>query len=695
MDRKATPRPGDRMLLQKLSITSFFILLSWAASLESATATTQEMPGEINQRVDDFWQLIPENALGAFKLKRTEIREKLADSSLEEFDYKYPIPSYELPGGIDPDAPAIMFYTRSVFEVFVFQIEDRAELLSDLKLEVEYVEDGEVAEVNSLGGRNKKFCTIYLNHLYVSQSREALEEMLQANKLSETISADIQNDLANDDIVWFMDSSVIFFMNSKGSIDSWINLVKRTNGVTEDGSRQALEAFSRIGEIAEDLDFMVVGVDLEEGITGSVMFGLHGEHSSHFLRAFPAVFPDERPVRLVNQAANARLLGRVDAAASADDARLTLPLLQTALSTGVSPGFPSDRTKPSQLFCGHLRSIIEKFELQSCSTRSVLFLNDDPEAHGSSAYLIRLGTQDPNSLLDKLRSLDNFRDPGDLQPAEFLSLADPVNVQALIEALDSNDEQASEAARAKLQSLRYRVYQQVIAARFANGANRHLQELSNGLYSNHWPRIAAEFKIEAWQSIEPRFAIFSAQEHRQGVAIDWIKVQLTGDEALAVGDLESIFGPEWNVIRLIQIENEVWLFVGSNTQLLDELLAQRDVVPEYDSSYQRFMDRVDDPLMAEVEISFRNLGRLYDIERIDIFEKTRSPGYPDQLLHDLKRDWRVESESLNAEAGHQSSHLGMAVHPKLIRLDFHFPAEEVREAIKRAFLRPPLCPSGD
>ncbi len=331
----------------------------------------------------------------------------------------------------------------------------------------------------------------------------------------------------------------------------------------------------------------------------------------------------------------------------------------------------------------------------------IAIYRDFSSPSGSFSSVIILDTQHPEDLLAALRDAIGVVPAEEVerhdvaeQEGDDEAAADPreeltaESIRDLIRQLDADDVQSRTAAMDRLTAIG------TVAIPFLEEAERSSSERSGRRIGACLVRIrrgqaaadvesSALLSLNLFQYLEPRFEYVIAGERRKdGTDVDWIRVTLSetppideytriaanrmnAQQAAALNQrrakmrLQSWFGPDWNRWRVAQTGNHVVILIGSQTELLDEALANLRDGNENTLSIARWQEGDGD---HQVEL-------YYDLNAITGFVSQELGILPadDVDLRDLMRPQLV-----NIGVGIEPDRVYVDVYAPISQLNYHF-----------------------
>ncbi len=222
-------------------------------------------------------------------------------------------------------------------------------------------------------------------------------------------------------------------------------------------------------------------------------------------------------------------------------------------------------------------------------SQMAVYQNEKPDENGLFSILAILDTEDPKEFLSQMRQLSRFAKPGELKlDGEDRVAKDVATVEQLIEELGDRNFRVRQSATLKLSLIGPPALPFVEQA--AKSKNPEVAARARRIRHRITSMVEARKKDVLSQSLleklSARWGDFPNAETRNGVPIDIVKMDLTGESQAYKPQLESAFGPQWSKIRLAVHEKKIVVLLGSNVDLLEETLTnlktQKPGLAEYE-----------------------------------------------------------------------------------------------------------------
>ena len=173
-------------------------------------------------------------------------------------------------------------------------------------------------------------------------------------------------------------------------------------------------------------------------------------------------------------------------------------------------------------------------------------------------------------------------------------------------------------------------------------------------------------KGSLFKKLKPSFT-YAPQEETLGMSdIGILTMQFQSDVQQTRNKMETLFGPEWQKVRIATVGKEVLLLVGSETSILERAIAKQKLPESALNTHkacQTFRARANSDTIFEIHVAISRLGYLLDL---GISEDKSAVG---------KEVDRVSS-------------FGLTIEDKRVRVDTYTPPQDIKVFLELGF--PPL-----
>ena len=528
----------------------------------------------------DVLDLVPEDAaLGIVVRNISHLKKKgdklFASAGLKN-DPDTPDPStmvrmlYDLFGigkGIDEDAPAALIVPNPKSAegedlVFACPFKDRDQIAANFDMKGKEMEEGKIFSRPRAGflSFGSKYC-LHNKYLLLGDEEKALEAVIKADKSAvKLLSAAQRKSLADADVL------ICFRPDVWG--DSWQQSLDEYQKQLSEKQGEAERRFAADLVAALKSVRLVLGsIRIDDGLGINVT----------------AVFPDKVPeatrkflASLAGDRNGSELRGLPDgpaifAEASKGEGRLNAHLmtivgeffLRDTLAADWLP-LPADRPN---IFAA-LSEILKRLS----GHRMAVYQNADPTKLGLLSAVAILDTADADKFLADMKQLARLA--GTEGPNKGAK-DDAATVEQLVRDLGDDDYEVRESASDRLRLIGEPALPLIEKAVRSQDAevHRRAEELIRVIRETAVARRKDLLSKDTPWHLRPTFQFAAKAEAPDGRKIETARIRLTEKDKPAAAALRSVFGPDWDRVRLAVQGKQVVVLFGSDTALLDTALS--------------------------------------------------------------------------------------------------------------------------
>ncbi len=212
--------------------------------------------------------------------------------------------------------------------------------------------------------------------------------------------------------------------------------------------------------------------------------------------------------------------------------------------------------------------------------RIALYVNQDVEQQGQLAIIGVVDSNDPDQVMSELARLSQLTRPDEDATTRGKIEQEIARLVRELGSLDSNTAARAET-RLKLAGPMALPALEEIAHSKDDALRRRADRILRQL-KNRSPRDASRVADPwFWTTLNPGLRLVESTGSMSGFTAHTVEVtpdpSKTPDEVEeAVAVMQSLFGPNWNVIRFVQVRQHFVFMIGSNDELLQRIVSHVD-----------------------------------------------------------------------------------------------------------------------
>ncbi len=555
----------------------------------------------------------------------------------------------KMEGCIDRTKPFIVSLgTPSLFAGRVhFSVTDVNKLASNLEVSAEKLRKGQAYQlpkpVNALPFRFA-FVRLRGNQLTMSSSEALLDTPKPANSLSENLSAEDKEILASDDMIIVLGQSAF-----EGDLRNFLN------------SSMSASQDDNVRKFFDDLKYAACGIRLGTGIGTTMIAGLKNLDSKNLLGELFDSTRDTTLARMPRGKILATHALQADSKTTGGVLGSILSITRDAISAQIArTSIHSD----SYQLDGLLSEALDRIK----GGHLVLYESSNRKRYGDFSLLGVLTTDDPDAFLTDLTGLTPFVNAASMSDAEAAIAFPQAKIEGLVAELGDSHYQRRELAKFKLKLLGARARPALEKAMRTRDLELRLaaKEVLESFNLDITASRAELLKGSLFKKLKPSFT-YAPQEETLGMSdIGILTMQFQSDVQQTRNKMETLFGPEWQKVRIATVGKEVLLLVGSETSILERAIAKQKLPESALNTHkacQTFRARANSDTIFEIHVAISRLGYLLDL---GISEDKSAVG---------KEVDRVSS-------------FGLTIEDKRVRVDTYTPPQDIKVFLELGF--PPL-----
>ena len=469
----------------------------------------------------------------------------------------------DLKTGIDEDAPAALILTTAkgkkpesdddFFIVLAVPFKDRHHIAKNFKKRGFELKEGKVfpREAKSRFDPFNKYC-VHNKHLLLGNNEKALEYVLKSEKsAAQSLSDADRKSLADAD-------ALLYFRPDRGILVSKLDFL----GLIPEDVFDVLKTM-RVGwALSHQRRHRHQSYRRLPGEAAGGHAQIPDDPGGHAGRLRPegtARRPGDLRRRIEGRRATKRAL---DESAGRCRPRSPLPMEgEERLPT------PTDRAN----VLAALSEVTKRLE----GHRLAVYQNADPSRNGLLSVVAILDTADADKFLTDMKHFARLSGTDGLDLSAKGNKDDVAAVEKLVRDLGDDDFEVRESASDRLKLIgepALPVIEKALQSKDAE-VHRRAEDLIRVIHETAVARRKDLLSKDAPWRLRPTFQFEAKAEERDGRKIETARIRLTEKDAPAAAALRSVFGPDWDRIRLAAQGKQVVVLFGSDTKLLDAALA--------------------------------------------------------------------------------------------------------------------------
>lgn len=555
----------------------------------------------------------------------------------------------KMEGCIDRTRPVILSLgTPNLFAGKVhFSVTDIDKLASNLEVSAETLRKGEVYKLPKPANVSLfRFTFVRLrgNQLAMSTSKALLAPPKPADSLLENLSDKDKEILASDDMLIVLGQSA-FEGDFRPFLDSSMSATQDDN----------------VRKFLDDLKYAACGIRLDTGIGTTTIAGLKSLDSKNLLGEFFDSTRDTTLARMPRGKILATHALQADSKTTGGVLGTILSITRDAISAQIAR--TSSHSDSYQLD-GLLSEALDRIK----GGHLVLYESSNRKRYGDFSLLGVLTTDDPDAFLTDFTGLTPFVNAASMSDAEAAIAFPQVKIEGLVAELGESHYQRRELAKFKLKLLGARARPALEKATRTRDLELRLaaKEVLESFNLDITTSRAELLKGSLFKKLKPSFTYAPQQETLAMSDVGILTMQFQSDVQQTRNKMETLFGPEWQKVRIATVGKEVLLLVGSETSILERAITKQKLPESALNTHkacQTFRARANSDTIFEFHVAISRLGNLLDL---GISE------------HKSTVDKEVD----------RVSSFGLTIEDKRVRVDTYTPPQDIKVFLELGF--PPL-----
>lgn len=491
----------------------------------------------------------------------------------------------------DPDQPfAVVWLNRSQVTLSeddkqkrwrkpiaaVVAIRDLDSLASELKVDVQQLKDGKVVTQPGQMGYEHRHYKVSGDHLWIGSHIEAIDFAIDGERLSGFIAKSRRKDILENDVILCFSSEWDEFNpeNAAAEADRWIK-----NHPDADAEEQA--ALREMFEIFQSARHAIFGFRIEpDGL--QLDLDAHFDPASHetIRKAVRRISPKGEPATLAGLPANGKQGELIFAHAARTDGKATLAVASIILRDT----FRIWTNWWSELEGRGFLNRSQQFEVLGLFTevwrkldgyRTGLYQNSDPQRSGLVSLVAILDTEDADDFIREMKELGGLVDGTsiDLEELPKEDSRSKQTIRKLVSQLAAPDYSTRQSASTKLILIGGPALKFVEKAEDSDNAEvaRRARMIATRIRQSVKRKRDEALEPSLLSRIEPKFFFHENAAEREGHRVHVIEMRTKTADSVQE-NVAALLGPEWMKVRLVPLDGQVVVLLGSNTGLLDTAL---------------------------------------------------------------------------------------------------------------------------
>lgn len=488
------------------------------------------------------------------------------------------------------------------------------------------------------------FIRLKSNRIFMSTSKSLLDSPMLDDSFEKLIPSHDAEILATDDAVITLGQSAF-----AGPLRMFLDYIIYQGDPHKQGEVEELKNFF------DDLRYMACGIRLDKGIGSTTIASLNKSTLKDILGDS---FDSRRDATLIRIP-----MGKILAShALQADGKTTGGLLGSLLSnTRLAITNQLDRT-PINLESYQLDGLLSEALDRVKGGHLVLYESSDRSRYGDFNLLGILTTDDPESFVADLTGLAPFLNAASMNETEAGVAFTQEQIEDLVTKLGDSHYERRRLAKLKLNLLGVHARPAIEKATKSRDLELRLaaEEL---LANNEFEAVTGRVELiegSLFTSLKPSFTYTAKQDHVAKSDIGILTMGLGSDTQPIQNKMKTLFGPDWQKVRIATIGNEVVLMLGSETSILEKAIANQKLSESELNSHKAcnsFRERAKSDTTFEFHMAISRLAYLLDL------------GISEEKSAGNKETDRVSS-------------FGLTIKEKQVRVDTYTPPQDVKVSLE-------------
>lgn len=451
----------------------------------------------------------------------------------------------------------------------IFDVE---RLAKNLQTDVENLKIGmTLPREGSLGFKNRYYRLVD-GYLWISSHEGLFEFLLGKERITKFVPQSRLDFLKNSHAIAIFASPVAEDQAKwfQGHADQWL---KENTDADDEEKRAVQELFDLVSKVTH----ASISMRVDEGLEFDTDLYFKPDHEPAVRKLMERVKAGAVPSSLAGLP-NGQVLFSHASSANGRGSLPALALLGRELNRHWGPSFTTfDKqgflSQSQQLdFMGIFGEVWHQLD----GYRVAIYRNQDETEHGLTSVVAILDTKDPQAFLRDMRQLAGFLDGTGLNPQglDKPDVAAEAVIKQLITDLGDRDFRKRHSATTRLILIGEPAKSLVAQAKSSEirEVARRAEMIEAKIAEATKDKRNAAVEPSLISKAKPEFIFFPDRETRAGQSVHWVEIKTQANAELRA-KLRSVFGPQWQQIRLVPLKDKVVVSIGSDNRLLDQTLA--------------------------------------------------------------------------------------------------------------------------
>lgn len=451
----------------------------------------------------------------------------------------------------------------------IFDVE---RLAKNLQTDVENLKIGmTLPREGSLGFKNRYYRLVD-GYLWISSHEGLFEFLLGKERITKFVPQSRLDFLKNSHAIAIFASPVAEDQAKwfQGQADQWL---KENTDADDEEKRAVQELFDLVSKVTH----ASISMRVDEGLEFDTDLYFKPDHEPAVRKLMERVKAGAVPSSLAGLP-NGQVLFSHASSANGRGSLPALALLGRELNRHWGPSFTTfDKqgflSQSQQLdFMGIFGEVWHQLD----GYRVAIYRNQDETEHGLTSVVAILDTKDPQAFLRDMRQLAGFLDGTGLNPQglDKPDVAAEAVIKQLITDLGDRDFRKRHSATTRLILIGEPAKSLVAQAKSSEirEVARRAEMIEAKIAEATKDKRNAAVEPSLISKAKPEFIFFPDRETRAGQSVHWVEIKTQANAELRA-KLRSVFGPQWQQIRLVPLKDKVVVSIGSDNRLLDQTLA--------------------------------------------------------------------------------------------------------------------------
>ena len=551
--------------------------------------------------------------------------------------------------GIDKNKPiAVTLHTSPTIlsSTIAFSTNDLKALAESFGMKVAELRTDKITQVNDVRflGINMNSIRVKGDRVFLGTESSLLDTPEIEHSLEKVIPPNDAKVLANDDFVLALGQSAF-----EGPLRTLLSYLFDSNNSLP--AKQKKE----INQFLDELKYVIMGIRLDDGIASTTIARLKNPNPTLLSGDSFTISGDATLARLPAGKILVTHALQADSDSTGGIMGSLLSLARTALSNQIANVTRKDESFQMD---GLLSTALSRVK----GGHLVLYENEDRSRNGDFSLLGILTTDDPHTFVSDLTGLAPFMNAASMNDADATKKFPPAKIAALVKDLGNAHYQLRELAKLKLSLLGPHARAALKKAARSDDLETRLaaqQLLKNIEYEAATDRSDL-IKGNLFKKLKPVFSYSSRSEIWSTTEINILTMRFQGNAKNIQNRMLSLFGPDWQKMKIAITENKVLFFLGTEISILKHAIARQKqprATLEGHKACRSFRARAMDETVFEFHAAVSRLASL------------------------LKQGV-LEDDPATSKAVDRVSSIGVTFNENEVRIDTYTPPQDIKTTLE-------------